>query len=72
MPARPAPVDAPAPRATPADFRCRAFPRRTAGVLLHVTALPGEGPVGSLGAGARRFVDFLAAAGFGWWQVKLG
>jgi 4-alpha-glucanotransferase len=69
MPARPAPVDAPAPRATPADFRCRAFPRRTAGVLLHVTALPGEGPVGSLGTGARRFVDFLAAAGFGWWQV---
>jgi len=65
----PASDDAPAPRVPPADFRCRAFPRRSAGVLLHVTALPGDGPVGSLGAPARRFVDFLAAAGFGWWQV---
>jgi 4-alpha-glucanotransferase len=50
-------------------FRCRAFPERTAGVLLHLTALPGKGPVGSLGAGARHFVDFLAQAGFSWWQV---
>ncbi|MEY4086439.1 MAG: 4-alpha-glucanotransferase [Verrucomicrobiota bacterium] len=66
---RPAPDDAPAPRVAPAGFRCRAFPRRTAGVLLHVTALPGSGPVGSLGADARGFVDVLAAAGFGWWQV---
>jgi len=64
-----APDDAPAPRVTPGAFRCRAFPTRTAGVLLHVTALPGAGPVGSLGAPARRFVDFLAEAGFGWWQV---
>jgi 4-alpha-glucanotransferase len=52
-----------------AAFRCRAFPRRTAGVLLHVTALAGEGPVGSLGSAARGFVDFLSEAGFGWWQV---
>jgi 4-alpha-glucanotransferase len=65
----PAPDDAPAPRVPTADFRCRAFPRRTAGVLLHVTALPGDGPVGSLGAEARRFVDIIAAAGFSWWQV---
>lgn len=51
------------------EFRCRAFPERTAGVLLHLTALPGKGPVGSLGAGARHFVDFLSQAGFTWWQV---
>ena len=69
MTSRTAPDDAPAPRVAPPGFRCRAFPRRTAGVLLHVTALPGDGPIGSLGAGARRFVDALAAAGFGWWQV---
>jgi len=56
-------------RAPAAPYVCHAFPRRSAGVLLHPTALPGEGPVGSLGAEARRFVDILAAAGFGWWQV---
>lgn len=38
--------------------------RRAAGVLLHVTALPG----GTL-AGAPRFVDWLARAGQRWWQV---
>jgi len=53
----------------PAEFRCHAFPRRTAGVVLHVSSLPGEGPVGALGAGARAWIDFLAEAGFGWWQV---
>jgi len=56
-------------RAPAAPFACHAFPRRSAGVLLHPTALPGEGPVGSLGAEARRFVDAIAAAGFTWWQV---
>lgn len=54
---------------TAEPFACRAFPRRCAGVLLHPTALPGDGPVGSLGAEARRFVDILATAGFSWWQV---
>jgi 4-alpha-glucanotransferase len=38
---------------------------RSAGVLLHVTSLPG----GRLGETARRFVDWLAAAGQRWWQV---
>lgn len=37
--------------------------------MLHVTALPGPGPVGSLGSEARRLVDALDAGGFGWWQV---
>lgn len=50
-------------------YRCRAFPERAAGVLLHLTALPGSGPVGSLGAEARHFIDFLAQAGFTWWQI---
>ena len=50
-------------------YRCRAFPERAAGVLLHLTALPGPGPVGSLGAEARHFIDFLSQAGFTWWQI---
>lgn len=57
------------PTGRAAPYACRAFPRRGAGVLLHPTCLPGEGPVGSLGAEARRFIDILARAGFGWWQV---
>ncbi|MFC6287109.1 4-alpha-glucanotransferase [Nocardioides sp. GCM10027113] len=42
-----------------------AFDVRRAGVLLHVTSLPG----GRLGAEAERFVDFLADAGCTVWQV---
>jgi 4-alpha-glucanotransferase len=42
--------------------------RRTSGVLLHPTALPGPG-IGDLGSGAYRFVDWLAAAGQSFWQI---
>ncbi len=42
---------------------------RRAGVLLHPTSLPGLRRQGSLGAEARRFVDFLQASGFTVWQV---
>src|ERR1700755_1095946 len=44
-------------------------PRRTAGILLHITSLPGPHGTGDLGAGARAFIDFLAAAGQRVWQV---
>lgn len=50
-------------------YRCAAFPRRTAGAVLHTTSLPGAGPVGDLGAAARAWVDALAEAGLGWWQL---
>jgi 4-alpha-glucanotransferase len=43
--------------------------RRRAGVLLHLSSLPGEGVNGELGPQAFRFVDFLAEAGFGVWQL---
>ncbi|WP_372998254.1 4-alpha-glucanotransferase [Marinobacter sp.] len=43
------------------------FSTRRAGVLLHPTCLPGT--LGVLGAGARRFVDFLAASGITVWQT---
>lgn len=42
------------------------FDVRRAGVLLHVTSLPGSG---DLGDEAHRFVDFLADAGCSVWQV---
>jgi len=44
----------------------RPFAVRRAGVLLHVTSLPGAA---GLGDAAYRFVDFLADAGFTVWQV---
>lgn len=43
------------------------FSARRAGVLLHPTCLPGS--LGVLGAGARRFVDFLADSGITIWQT---
>jgi 4-alpha-glucanotransferase len=42
---------------------------RAAGVLLHPTALPGEFGIGTLGPEADRFIEFLAAAGFRYWQI---
>ena len=42
---------------------------RTAGVLAHVSSLPGEYGIGNLGPGARRFIDFLADAGVRYWQI---
>ena len=43
--------------------------QRSAGVLLHVTSLPGPHGVGDFGADARHFVDWLVAAGQRIWQV---
>lgn len=43
--------------------------RRQAGVLLHPTSLPGPDAQGDLGPTARGFVDYLARAGFGVWQM---
>lgn len=42
---------------------------RSAGVLLHPTALPGAHGVGTLGLEARRFIDLLARCGLKSWQV---
>lgn len=44
------------------------LPRR-GGVLLHPTSLPGPHGIGTLGAGATAFLDWLAQAGIGLWQV---
>jgi 4-alpha-glucanotransferase len=44
------------------------FPRAT-GILLHATSLPSRGGIGDFGPAAYQFVDFLAAARQGLWQV---
>ena len=44
------------------------FPR-SAGILLHPTSLASSGGVGDFGSAAYKFVDFLAAARQGLWQV---
>lgn len=43
--------------------------RRASGLLAHPTSLPGPHGIGDLGAGAYRFVDFLAKARQSVWQV---
>lgn len=56
-------------------FRCEVsqaysvLDRRRAGVLLHITSLPGGIHNGDLGKDAHRFVDFLAESGFSVWQT---
>src|SRR4029079_8530252 len=42
---------------------------RSSGVLLHPTALPGPFGIGDLGPPARGWVDTLARAGQGGWEV---
>ncbi len=42
---------------------------RSAGILMPLTSLPSPWGVGTLGAEARAFVDFLARAGQTYWQV---
>src|SRR5438876_5347655 len=44
------------------------FPRST-GILLHPISLPSRGGIGDFGPAAYEFVDFLAAARQGLWQV---
>ncbi|HMU68804.1 MAG TPA: 4-alpha-glucanotransferase [Chitinophagales bacterium] len=43
--------------------------KRASGVLLHPTSLPGNYGIGSLGAAARSFVDFLVSARQTYWQI---
>src|SRR5262245_6098966 len=43
--------------------------KRTSGLLLHPTSLPGRHGIGDLGTAAYQFVDFLVASGQQCWQV---
>ena len=42
---------------------------RKSGILMHITSLPGPYGIGSMGACAYEFVDFLAQAGQSYWQI---
>jgi len=42
---------------------------RSSGIILPVSSLPSPYGIGTLGAAAREFVDFLAAADQAWWQI---
>ncbi len=42
---------------------------RKSGILMHISSLPGPYGVGSMGAAAYAFVDFLVAAGQTFWQI---
>ena len=42
---------------------------RTSGVLMHISSLPGNTGIGTLGKEAYKFVDFLKSAGQTYWQV---
>ena len=42
---------------------------RSSGILMPIHSLPSPYGIGTLGAAARDFVDFLAAAGQRWWQM---
>ena len=43
--------------------------RRCGGVLMHISSLHGPFAIGTLGKGARDFIDFLSTCSFGAWQV---
>ena len=42
---------------------------RKAGILMPISSLPSPHGIGTMGAAAREFVDFLAAAGQSCWQI---
>lgn len=42
---------------------------RTSGILMHITSLPGPYGVGTMGANAHAFIDFLKKAGQSVWQL---
>jgi 4-alpha-glucanotransferase len=43
--------------------------KRSSGILLHPTSLPGPYGIGDIGPRAHRWIEFLAGAGCGLWQV---
>lgn len=53
----------------PAAGHLRQRHRRSAGILLHPTSLPGRFGIGELGPDADRFARLLAEMGCRWWQM---
>ena len=42
---------------------------RASGILMHISSLPSDYGIGTLGREARKFVDFLEKAGQAYWQI---
>jgi len=59
----------PAPSATGPRPPATWLDTRAAGVLAHISSLPGEFGIGNLGPGARQLIDLLTDAGFRYWQI---
>jgi 4-alpha-glucanotransferase len=55
--------------AAEATSRSNGWFRRSSGLILHPTSLPGPYGIGDFGAQATGFVDFLASAGQRLWQI---
>ena len=45
------------------------FPKRSSGIIMHITSLPSPYGIGDLGSGAYQFAEFLADTGQSYWQV---
>lgn len=45
------------------------IPKRSVGVLAHLSSLPGNYGIGTLGKDAHHFIDFLHNCGFSYWQM---
>ena len=43
--------------------------KRSGGVLMHISSLPGRYGIGTMGENAKKFADFLSECKFGVWQV---
>lgn len=43
--------------------------QRSVGVFAHLTSLPSDFGIGTLGKEAKQFIDFLNSAGFSYWQM---
>ena len=43
--------------------------KRSSGILLHISSLPGKYGIGSFGKEALKFSKFLKEMGFSWWQT---
>jgi len=61
-------IESPAAAIAPAPIPSK-LSRRAAGILLHLSSLPGPHGIGDLGPAAFRFIDFLKDAGQRWWQM---
>ena len=43
--------------------------KRSAGVLLNISSLPGEYGIGGFATDALDFIEYITSMGFHWWQV---